>query len=102
VTAYEHLLRNRIVMSPMETMYGTPDGVHAPGRTDPRAARRHRRGHRWFEPNLRLHDAIAARLPGVEVYAVGDCRGYGLVRQATEDAARAAYEWGQTSDRSRA
>jgi len=56
----------------------------------------------WFEPDLRLHDAIAARLPGIDVYAVGDCRGYGLVRQATEDAARAAYEWGQTSDRSRA
>ncbi|GAA1798636.1 FAD-dependent oxidoreductase [Nocardioides hankookensis] len=54
----------------------------------------------WFGPNLRLHDAIAARLPGIDVYAVGDCRGYGLVRQATEDAARAAYEWGQTSDRS--
>jgi 2,4-dienoyl-CoA reductase (NADPH2) len=56
----------------------------------------------WFAPNLRLHDAIASRLPDIEVYAVGDCRGYGLVRQATEDAARAAYEWGQTSDRSRA
>ncbi|GAA4756851.1 FAD-dependent oxidoreductase [Nocardioides endophyticus] len=56
----------------------------------------------WFEPNLRLHEAIAARLPDIEVYAVGDCRGYGLVRQATEDAARAAYEWGQTSERSRA
>ena len=56
----------------------------------------------WFEPDLRLHDAIAARLPDIDVYAVGDCRGYGLVRQATEDAARAAYEWGQTSDRSRA
>jgi 2,4-dienoyl-CoA reductase-like NADH-dependent reductase (Old Yellow Enzyme family)/thioredoxin reductase len=56
----------------------------------------------WFVPNLRLHDAIAARLPDIDVYAVGDCRGYGLVRQATEDAARAAYEWGQTSDRSRA
>lgn len=49
----------------------------------------------WFGPNLRLHDAIAAALPGVDVYAVGDCRGYGLVRQATEDAARAAYEWEQ-------
>jgi 2,4-dienoyl-CoA reductase-like NADH-dependent reductase (Old Yellow Enzyme family)/NADPH-dependent 2,4-dienoyl-CoA reductase/sulfur reductase-like enzyme len=56
----------------------------------------------WFEPNLRLRDAIAARLPDIDVYAVGDCRGYGLVRQATEDAARAAYLWGQTSDRSRA
>ena len=56
----------------------------------------------WFEPDLRLHDAIAARLPDIDVYAVGDCRGYGLVRQATEDAARAAYQWGQTSDRSRA
>ena len=56
----------------------------------------------WFEANLRLHDAIAARLPDIDVYAVGDCRGYGLVRQATEDAARAAYDWGQTSDRSRA
>ena len=56
----------------------------------------------WFEPDLRLHDAIAARLPDIDVYAVGDCRGYGLVRQATEDAARAAFAWGQTSDRSRA
>jgi 2,4-dienoyl-CoA reductase-like NADH-dependent reductase (Old Yellow Enzyme family)/thioredoxin reductase len=56
----------------------------------------------WLEADLRLHDAIAARLPDIDVYAVGDCRGYGLVRQATEDAARAAYQWGQTSDRSRA
>ncbi|GAA4701734.1 FAD-dependent oxidoreductase [Nocardioides conyzicola] len=56
----------------------------------------------WLAPNLRLHDAIAARLPDIDVHAVGDCRGYGLARQATEDAARAAYLWGRTSDRSRA
>ncbi|KQW47075.1 NADH oxidase [Nocardioides sp. Root1257] len=56
----------------------------------------------WFEANLRLHDAIAAALPDIDVYAVGDCRGYGLVRQATEDAARAAYSWGRATERGRA
>jgi len=55
-----------------------------------------------LEPDLRLHDAIAAALPGVPAHAVGDCRGYGLVRQATEDAARAAYDWGTTTEGSRA
>lgn len=51
----------------------------------------------WLAPNLRLHDALAAALPGVDIHAVGDCRGYGLVRQATEDAARAAYALGEGS-----
>ncbi|MFC7496763.1 MULTISPECIES: FAD-dependent oxidoreductase [unclassified Nocardioides] len=51
----------------------------------------------WFEPNLRLRDAIATALPGVDLYAVGDCRGYGLVRQATEDAARATFAIGERS-----
>jgi 2,4-dienoyl-CoA reductase (NADPH2) len=42
------------------------------------------------EPDLDLHDAIAARLPEVEVTAIGDCTGLGLIRKATEDAARVA------------
>ncbi len=41
------------------------------------------------EPDLTFRDAIATRLPGVAVYAVGDCTGPGLIRGATEDAARA-------------
>ncbi len=41
------------------------------------------------EPDLTFRDAIATRLPGVAVHAVGDCTGPGLIRGATEDSARA-------------
>jgi 2,4-dienoyl-CoA reductase (NADPH2) len=37
-----------------------------------------------------MRDAIAARLPGIEVTAVGDATGYGLIQKAMEDGARAA------------
>ena len=42
------------------------------------------------EPELGLYDALADRLPDVRVTAIGDCTGLGLIRKATEDAARAA------------
>ena len=47
-------------------------------------------------PDLTLRDAIAARLPDVEVRAVGDCTGPGLIRQATEHALRAVHALEQT------
>ena len=40
------------------------------------------------EPDLALFEELRARLPGVPVQAVGDATGLGLVRKATEDAAR--------------
>jgi 2,4-dienoyl-CoA reductase (NADPH2) len=40
------------------------------------------------EPDLALLEEIRERLPGVPVQAVGDATGLGLVRKATEDAAR--------------
>ncbi len=42
-------------------------------------------------PDLTLRDAIASRLPDIEVRAVGDCTGPGLIRQATEHALRAVH-----------
>ncbi len=41
------------------------------------------------EPDLTLRDAIAEQFPDLEVHAVGDCTGLGLIRGATEAAARA-------------
>jgi 2,4-dienoyl-CoA reductase (NADPH2) len=43
-----------------------------------------------LEADLALHDEVVAALPGVEVTAIGDCTGLGLIRKATEDAARVA------------
>jgi len=43
-----------------------------------------------LEPDVRLYDALVARLPQVEVTAIGDCTGLGLIRKATEDGARVA------------
>jgi 2,4-dienoyl-CoA reductase (NADPH2) len=43
-----------------------------------------------LQPDTSLHEAVVARLPGVEVHAAGDCTGLGLIRKATEDGARAA------------
>jgi 2,4-dienoyl-CoA reductase (NADPH2) len=40
------------------------------------------------EPDLSLFEELRDRLPGVPVQAVGDATGLGLVRKATEDAAR--------------
>jgi len=40
------------------------------------------------EPDLALFETVRDRLPGVPVQAVGDATGLGLVRKATEDAAR--------------
>jgi len=40
------------------------------------------------QPDLRLYDALVDRLPLVKVHAIGDCKGLGLIRQATEDGAR--------------
>ncbi|WP_220451276.1 FAD-dependent oxidoreductase [Nocardioides dongkuii] len=42
-------------------------------------------------PDLALHDALAARLPGVPLTPLGDCTGLGLIRGAVESAARAAH-----------
>lgn len=41
-----------------------------------------------LEPDLRLYDDLVAHLPGTPVTAIGDCTGLGLIRKATEDAAR--------------
>jgi 2,4-dienoyl-CoA reductase (NADPH2) len=43
-----------------------------------------------LEPDLGLYDDLVARLPQAEVTAIGDCTGLGLIRKATEDAARVA------------
>jgi 2,4-dienoyl-CoA reductase (NADPH2) len=40
------------------------------------------------EPNPSLYDALRERVPAA--YAIGDCTGLGLIRQAIEDAARVA------------
>lgn len=42
-------------------------------------------------PDLALRDALADRLPDVEVTAVGDCTGLALVRGAVEQASRVAH-----------
>lgn len=41
-------------------------------------------------PDLALRDAIAARLPDVEITAIGDCTGFGLIRGAVEAGHRVA------------
>jgi 2,4-dienoyl-CoA reductase (NADPH2) len=41
------------------------------------------------QADLALHDEIVAGLPDVEVVAVGDCEGPGLIQKAVEDGARA-------------
>jgi 2,4-dienoyl-CoA reductase (NADPH2) len=43
-----------------------------------------------LEPDLSLYDALVDRLPGVEVTAIGDSTGLGLIRKAVEDGARVA------------
>lgn len=43
-----------------------------------------------LEPELGLYDDLVGRLPDTEVTAIGDCTGLGLIRKATEDAARVA------------
>ena len=42
-----------------------------------------------LEADLTLHDALVERLPDVDVVAVGDCTGLGLIQKAVEDGARA-------------
>ena len=42
-----------------------------------------------LRPGPELHDQLCAALPGIPVTAIGDATGLGLVRKATEDAARA-------------
>ena len=42
-----------------------------------------------IEPDPLLHDELVAALPGVEVLAIGDCAGPGLIQKAVEDGARA-------------
>jgi 2,4-dienoyl-CoA reductase (NADPH2) len=44
-----------------------------------------------LEPDLTLRDAIASRLPDTPVHVVGDAGGLGLIRKATEEAARAVH-----------
>ena len=43
-----------------------------------------------LEPDLTLYDDLVARMPQTEITAIGDCTGLGLIRKATEDAARVA------------
>jgi hypothetical protein len=43
-----------------------------------------------LEPDMSLHDSLAARLPTLELHAAGDCSGLGLIRKATEEGARVA------------
>lgn len=42
------------------------------------------------QPDTTLFDTLAARMPGTDVHAAGDCSGVGLIRKATEDGARVA------------
>ena len=42
------------------------------------------------QPDSTLFDALVAAMPRAEVHAAGDCRGLGLIRNATEEGARAA------------
>ncbi|MGV0835459.1 oxidoreductase [Mycolicibacterium thermoresistibile] len=42
------------------------------------------------ESDTALYDQLAAALPDASVAAAGDCTGFGLIRKATEDGARAA------------
>jgi 2,4-dienoyl-CoA reductase (NADPH2) len=41
------------------------------------------------EADTSLRDELATRLPGIDVVAVGDCTGLGLIQKAVEDGARA-------------
>ncbi len=41
------------------------------------------------QADLTLYDALRERLPGIPVTAIGDATGLGLIRKATDDAARA-------------
>src|SRR5271170_5725606 len=99
-------VRNRLVMSPMETMYGSPDGLPSERTRDYFAARakggvglitlgatgvddRHPETPGGL--HLATDDAVDAHWALVEVvHAAGDCTGLGLIRKATEDGARAA------------
>ena len=82
-------LRNRLVMSPMKTMYGSPDGLPSGGTPRELAADSVIIAGQP-EADTVLFDALTDRLPGTKVHAVGDCTGLGLIRKATEDGARAA------------
>ncbi|HEX5142239.1 MAG TPA: FAD-dependent oxidoreductase [Mycobacterium sp.] len=42
------------------------------------------------QPDLRLYRELVERLPSVDIRAIGDCTGVGLIRKATEEGARAA------------
>jgi 2,4-dienoyl-CoA reductase (NADPH2) len=126
VASFPHLLapgrigamtqRNRVVMSPMETMYDTPDGLPSQRTRDYFAARA--KGgvglitlgatgvdnhhpetpgglHLATDDAVDVHRALfvvhLAAMPGAEVRrAAGDCSGLGLIRKATEEGARAA------------
>jgi 2,4-dienoyl-CoA reductase (NADPH2) len=74
-------LRSRLVMSPMETMYGTPDGLPSERTRD------------YFAARLDVGAAAAVKqVVDVPVIAVGRIHdpGVGLIRRATEEGARAA------------
>jgi 2,4-dienoyl-CoA reductase-like NADH-dependent reductase (Old Yellow Enzyme family) len=111
VASFPHLLapgrigamavRNRLVMSPMETMYGTPDGLPSQRTRDYFAARAGGGvglitlgatgvDNHHPETSGGLHDTLSATMPDAEVHAAGDCSGLGLIRKATEEGARAA------------
>ena len=111
-------VRNRIPMSPMETMYGTPEGLPSERTRDYLAARENGGvglitlgatgiDHQHPETPGGLHlatdeavaaveldttmfDALVEAMPGTDVHAAGECTVLGLIRKATEDGARAA------------
>jgi 2,4-dienoyl-CoA reductase (NADPH2) len=80
-------VRNRLVMSPMETMYGTPDGLPS-ARTQLPADTVVVAG--TPEPDTAMFETLVSAMPDAEVHAAGDCTALGLIRKATEDGARAA------------
>ncbi len=86
-------LRNRLVMSPMETMYGTPDGLPSQRTRDYFAARA-KGGVGLITVGASGIDHLHPETPGGlhlgTDAAVGDCTELGLIRKATEDGARAA------------
>jgi hypothetical protein len=74
-------VRNRMVMSPMETMYGTPDGL--PSERTRKLAADSVVIAGTVEPDTDLFDTLVATMPDAEVHAAGDCSGLGLIRKAT-------------------
>ena len=82
-------VRNRLVMSPMETMYGTPDGLPSRCTRDYFAARANG-GVGLITLGATGVDHHHPEMSGADVHAADDCGGVGLIRKATQEGARAA------------